>query len=157
MTRSFLFITYFVCGHNIQLIRSVIMSVVSFFLYFGSVCKTPPKFYIGFNREKSRNFPKSLWRLKYWILRSETRTQSSLGSKIGGEGMSKGYPWGRKHRGRSKNFDPSSNIKGGMAQNVQNTHFDVFCHKIHNIWARIKIFGPTPMFSTPRISLGSKT
>ena len=24
-----------------------------------------PKFNIGFNREKTRNFPKSLWRLKY--------------------------------------------------------------------------------------------
>ena len=104
--------------------------------------KTHPKFYIGFNREKSRNFPKSLWRLKYWILRSETWTQSSLGSKMGG---------------RSKNVYPTSNIKGGMAQNVQNPHFDAFDHKIHNIWARIKIFGPIPMFSTPRISLGLKT
>ena len=32
-----------------------------------------------------------------------------------------------------------------MAQNVQNPHF---YHKIHNIWARVKIFGSTPMFST---------
>ena len=75
-------------------------------------------------------------------LKSETWTQSSLGLKMGG---------------RSKIFYPSSNIKGGMAQNVQKPHFDVFDHKIHNIRARIKIFGPIPMFSTPRISLGLKT
>ena len=68
-----------------------------------------------------------------------------------------GLPWGRKWGGRSKNFYPSSNIKGGMAQNVQNSNFDVFDHKIHNIRARIKIFGPIPMFSTSMISLGKKT
>ena len=43
------------------------------------------------------------------------------------------HPWGRKWGGRSKNFYPSSYIKGGMAQNVQKPHFDVFYHKIHNI------------------------
>ena len=160
---------------------------------------TPPKFYIGFNREKSRNFPKSLWRLKYWILRSETWTQSSLGSKMGGRSKNfdpssnikgawpktskirnltffdiksiifelgskfldlplcfqpQGYPWGQKHRDRTKNFDPSSNIMNFMVKNVKMRILDVLGHAPLNIWARINIFEPTPPpLSTPRMTV----
>ena len=66
-----------------------------YFLYLGSMCKTPPKFYIGLNRQKSQNFPKSLWMLKYWILRYKTWIQSSLGSKMrwgGGVVLKFDYP-----------------------------------------------------------------
>ena len=66
-----------------------------YFLYLGSMCKTPPKFYIGLNRQKSQNFPKSLWMLKYWILRYKTWIQSSLGSKMRcgwGVGLKFDYP-----------------------------------------------------------------
>ena len=143
------------------------------------MCGTPPKFYIGCNREKSRNFPKSLWRLEYWILRSETGTQSSLGSKMGGRSkicypssnikgawpktskiriltifaiksiifelgsqfldlplcfQPQGYPWGRKHRDRTKNFDPSSNIMNFMVKNVKMRILDVLCHNQGKEW-----------------------
>ena len=83
-----------------------------YFLYLGSMCKTPPKFYIGLNRQKSQNFPKSLWMLKYWILRYKTWIQSSLWSKM---------RWG-----------------GGGRSKIWLSYFDVFDHKIHNIWVRIK-------------------
>ena len=57
-----------------------------------------------------------------------------------------GYPWGRKHRDRTKNFDPSSNIMNFSVKNVKMRILDVLDHAPLNIWARIKIFGPTPHF-----------
>ena len=57
-----------------------------------------------------------------------------------------GYPCGWKHRDRSKNFDPSSNIMDFMVKNVKMWILDVLGHKNLNIWARINILDLPPIF-----------
>ena len=44
------------------------------------------KFNMGFKWEKSRNFPKSLWRVKYWFSHFISNTTAFLGVKNGGIG-----------------------------------------------------------------------
>ena len=44
-----------------------------------------------------------------------------------------GYPWGRKHRDRTTNFDPSTNIMNFMVKNVKMRLLDVLGHAPLNI------------------------